>query len=217
MLELGAEALATSELIALVLGTGVAGRSAAEVGCSLLDHAGGLVQLSRAAPRELSSVPGVGIARATRLAAAFQLGRRAIAEPLPDLRIRDPADVFRHLQARMRGLQQEVFVVIALDARNAITGQFEIGRGSLTGVEVHPREVFRPLIRQAAAGAVVAHNHPSGDPRPSDADLELTRRLRQAGVLVGIPILDHVVIGADDFSSVVELLGTDDAEWEGEW
>lgn len=157
------------------------------------------------------------MARATRLAAAFQLGQRAIAEPLPDVIVRGPADIYRYLRPRMRGLMQEVFIAIALDARNGILSHVEIARGSLTGVDVHPREVFRPLIRQGAAGAVVAHNHPSGDPEPSANDVALTRRLRRAGDLVGIPVLDHIVIGAQGYASIAELVGLEDGDWEAEW
>lgn len=217
LLERGAEALASSELLAVVLGTGVAGRTAAQLGTCLLEHAGSLAALSRAGARELATVHGIGIARATRLAAAFQLGQRAIADPLPDLLVRGPHDIYRYLQPRLRGLLQEVFIVIALDARNAIVSHVEIARGSLTAVDVHPREVFRPLIRLAAAGAVVAHNHPSGDPGPSPEDVALTRRLRRAGVLLGIPLLDHVVIGAQGYASIGDLVGAEDADWEGEW
>jgi DNA repair protein RadC len=217
LLERGADALASSELLAVVLGSGIAGSSAAELGARLLEHAGSLAALSRAGARELATVHGIGIARATRLAAAFQLGHRTVAEPLSDLIVRDASDIYRYLQPRLRGLLQEVFVVIALDARNAILSDVEIARGWLTGVDVHPREVFRPLIRLAAAGAVVAHNHPSGDPSPSAADLAVTRRLQQAGNLVGIPVLDHVVIGAGGYASIGDLLGAEDAEWEGEW
>jgi DNA repair protein RadC len=217
LLERGADALASSELLAVVLGSGVAGRSAAELGARLLEHAGGLVPLSRAGARELATVHGIGLARATRLAAAFQLGHRAIAEPLPDPIVRNAFDIYRYLQPRLRGLLQEVFVVVALDARNAVLSDVEIARGSLTGVAVHPREVFRPLIRMAAAGAVVAHNHPSGDPTPSADDLALTRRLRRAGDLLGIPVLDHVVIGAQSYTSIGDLTGAEDPDWEGEW
>ena len=217
LLEHGVEALASDELLALVLGSGIAGSSASELGARLLDDAGGLVALSRAGARELASLRGIGIARATRLAAAFQLGKRVVAEPLPAQTVRGAMDVYRYLQPRLRGLMQEVFIVIALDARNAILHHVEVARGSLTGVDVHPREVFRPLIRLAAAGAVVAHNHPSGDPNPSEHDLALTRRLRRAGDLVGIPVIDHVVIGAAGYSSIGELVGAEDADWEGEW
>lgn len=217
LLEHGAEALASNELLALILGSGIPGTSATDLGARLLDDAGSLVALSRAGARELATLHGIGIARATRLAAAFQLGKRVIAEPLPDLIIRGALDVYRYLQPRLRGLMQEVFIVIALDARNAILNHVEVARGSLTGVDVHPREVFRPLIRLAAAGAVVAHNHPSGDPNPSEHDVALTRRLRRAGDLVGIPVIDHVVVGAGGFASIGELVGAEDADWEGEW
>ncbi len=217
LLQHGAEALASHELVALILGSGIAGKSAAELGADLLDHAGGVLALSRAGARELATAHGIGIARATRLAAAFQLGQRAVAEPLPDLIVRGSVDIYRYLLPRLRGLMQEVFIVIALDARNAILHHVEVARGSLTGVAVHPREVFRPLIRVAAAGAVVAHNHPSGDPNPSEDDLALTRRLRRAGDLVGIPVLDHVVIGARGYASIADVMGAEDADWEGEW
>lgn len=206
----GGEPLSTEELIALVLGTGTRGRSAVEVARALLGHAGGLVDLSRASPRELAAVPGVGVARAARLVAAFHLGRRALATPGLAPVLRQAADVFRHLQPRLRGMVQEVFWVLALDARNNVITEIEVARGSLTAVDVHPREVFRPLVRQAAAAAVVAHNHPSGNPQPSEDDLYLTRRLRRAGDLLGIPILDHVVIGAEGYVSLAEMLGDED-------
>jgi len=212
LLRHGGDPLSCEELIALVLGTGAPGRSAIEVARVLLQETGGLFDLARANPRELARVRGIGAARAARLVAAFQLGKRAMAEPASKVVVREASDVHRHLRPRLQGMTQEVFVVLALDARNAVLDEIEVARGTLTGVEVHPREVFRPLIRQAAAAAVVAHNHPSGDAQPSPSDIALTRRLRLAGDLVGIPILDHVVIGGDDFTSVADLLGPDCAE-----
>jgi DNA repair protein RadC len=209
LLRHGGDPLSSEELIALVLGTGAPGRSAVEVARLLLRETGGLVDLARANPRELARVHGIGAARAARLVAAFQLGKRAMVEPASKIVVREASDVHRHLRPRLQGMTQEVFVVLALDARNAVLDEIEVARGSLTGVEVHPREVFRPLIRQAAAAAVVAHNHPSGDAQPSPSDIALTRRLRLAGDLVGIPILDHIVIGGDDFTSVADLLGAD--------
>jgi DNA repair protein RadC len=205
----GGEPLSSEELIALVLGTGARGRSAVDVARALLQESGGLIDLSRANPRELARVRGIGTARAARLVAAFQLGRRALSEPISRIVLREPSDVYRHLLPRMRGMTQEVFLVLALDTQGGLMSEIEVARGSLTGVEVHPREVFRPLIRQAAAAAVVAHNHPSGDSQPSPEDIVLTRRLRLAGEIVGIPILDHLVIGQDDFTSLAELVCTE--------
>jgi DNA repair protein RadC len=204
----GADRLSNEELIALVLGTGARGASATEVAQKLLAHAGGLLALSRSRPGEIASCPGLGRVRAGRIAAAFQLGRRAVeAAALPGRRVRGAEDVFYRLRARMAGLAQEIFIALALDSRNVIVDEIEVARGCLTAVEVHPREVFRPLIRQGAAAAVVAHNHPSGSSVPSQEDLDLTRRLRQVGDLVGIPILDHVVIGRNDYCSIAEILG----------
>jgi DNA repair protein RadC len=117
--------------------------------------------------------------------------------------------VFRLIQPRVAGLSQELFFVIGVDIRNGLLDVIEIARGSVHGVEVHPREVFRPLVRMAAAGAVLAHNHPTGDPTPSSQDIDLTRRLRDVGNLLGIPIVDHVVIGDTTYRSIAEWLGTE--------
>jgi DNA repair protein RadC len=204
----------TEELLALVLGTGNARRSAVEVARDVLATSGGIVPLSRASSMELARLPGLGLARGSRLVAAFELGRRALLQPSGTAVIRAPGDVYDYLWPRLHGSMQEAFWVLALDARNVVTGEIEISRGSLTGVEVHPREVFRPLIRHAAAAAVVAHNHPSGNPTPSESDLAVTRRLRRAGDLLGIPVIDHVVIGADGYASIAEVAGLED-DWEG--
>jgi DNA repair protein RadC len=206
----GAEALSTIELVAVVLGTGTVGISADRIAEEMLATAGGLIALARATPGELTGIAGVGEARAARIAAAFELGRRALAESGPLGRLMSPADVACILRPRFHGLLQEIFVVLALDARLRVVEEIEIARGALDAVAVHPREVFRPLIRRGAAAAVLAHNHPSGDPTPSRADVELTRRLREVGDLVGIPIVDHVVIG-DGYASILELDGPDDA------
>jgi DNA repair protein RadC len=201
LLAAGADRLALEDLLAVVLGT-----RTPDIARALLDHCGTLGDLARASPRELAAVHGVGTARATRLAAAFQLGRRAVEARGFGRALDHAEDVFERLRPRLAGLPQEVFVALALDARNAVIEEIEIARGCLTSVEVHPREVFRPLIRASAAFVVVAHNHPSGDPTPSEQDVELTGRLRQVGELVGIPLLDHVIVGASDFVSFAERM-----------
>jgi DNA repair protein RadC len=202
----GGDALAVDELLALVLGSGVRGSPAVEVGRRLLAHAGGIGELARAPARELLAVGGVGEARAARVAAAFALGRRGIEAAAAADPIRDAGDVDRRLRPRLAGLSQELFVALALDVHNNVVADLEIARGCLTGVDVHPRELFRPLIRLGAAACVVAHNHPSGDPAPSRDDLVLTRRLQEVGALVGIPLLDHVVIATGGYRSVAEIL-----------
>jgi DNA repair protein RadC len=207
MIEYGAERLGTDELVALVLGVGTRGRPALAVARELLAGTGGLNGLSRAAARELVGVTGIGAARAVRLAAAFDLGRRALELDGGGAPLRTAEQVFHRLRPRLTGLSQELFMVLALDVRNHVIAEIEVARGCLTGVDVHPREVFRPLIRAAAAAAVVAHNHPSGDPTPSQDDLMLTESLRAAGDLLGIPILDHVVLGGSAYISIMEQLG----------
>lgn len=203
----GSHRVCTGELLAVVLGTGVRGRSAVQLAEHVLGEVGGVTQLSRASPHELMNMKGIGLARATRISAAFQLGRRAIEESLPVLGVAcSPEQVFQRLQPRLHGLMQEVFVVLALDARSVIIDEFEVARGCLTHVEVHPREVFRPLIRCAAAAAVIAHNHPSGDPTPSMEDISLTHRLRAVGEIIGVPIVDHLVIGDGAYVSVAAQL-----------
>lgn len=204
MFRLGGEALTAAELIALILGTGTRSMSASQLAAQVLEQAGGLVALSRAEPGELSLLRGLGEARAARLSAAFHLGRRALAHPYPDAVIDGPDQVYSLLGPRWRGLAQEVFAVIGLSARNTVIVCAEVARGSASSVAVHPREVFRPLVRNGAVSAVVAHNHPSGDPTPSHDDLLLTERLRGVGELLGVPLLDHIVIGSDGYVSIAE-------------
>ena len=177
------------------------------VAASLLAHTGGLAALSRASQHELSQVRGVGARRAARIAAAFELGRRVLGAHTPRAHLAGPADIARLLRPRVAGLEQEVFFAIGIDIRNGLLDIVEVARGSVHAVEVHPREVFRPLVRMAAAGGVIAHNHPTGSAVPSPEDRELTRRLREVGHVVGIPIVDHVVLAGDDFCSIAEYSG----------
>lgn len=203
----GCDRLTDLELIAVILGTGVRGKTALEVAADLLTWTGGLAPLARARPRELAQVTGVGLARAARLAAAFGLGLRAVLPRKPEpSRLVDALDVYDRVWPRLAGLSQEVFLILAIDIRNVVLEEIEVARGSLTQVEVHPREVFRPLIRIGAAGAIAVHNHPSGDPTPSLDDLALTRRLREVGELIGIPLVDHVVVAERGCRSMAEWL-----------
>lgn len=201
----GAHTLADSELLAILLGTGIRSRPVDTVARELVAATGGLVALSRASPRELAQVPGIGRAHAARVAAAFELGRRSIEGEAQRTLLGRPEDVYRIVAPRVAGLQQEVFIVMGIDIRNGLLDVVEVARGTVHAVEVHPREVFRPLVRMAAAAGVIVHNHPTGDPTPSSEDLLLTRRLREVGTVLGIPIVDHVVVGDRGFRSIAEL------------
>jgi DNA repair protein RadC len=205
----GARAIGDAELLAIVLGTGVRDRPALLVATDLVHAIGGVGALSRASPHELAQISGVGAARGARVAASFELGRRAVELGQHRKLIGDAGDVYRCLAPRLAGATQEVFFVIGIDARNGLLDIVEVARGGVAHVEVHPREVFRPLVRMAAAGGVIVHNHLTGDPSPSREDCDLTCRLRDAGRVLGIPIIDHVVISDRGFRSVAEWMGID--------
>ena len=187
----GSTGLGEAELVALLLGGGHAVARATV----LLRRFAGLTALSTALPQELVQVPGIGMASATALCAAFELGRRAARAGLPyATAVRGPDDVQHYLQTHLGDEPQEVFLVIGLDARQRVRLVRTVAVGSLAHVDVHPREVFRPLTRAGMHSVIAVHNHPSGDPQPSEADIRLTQRLATAGELMGIPLLDHLVV-----------------------
>lgn len=203
---LGAEALSESELIALLLRTGGAGRDALALASSLLQQHQGLLGLAATEAGELACTAGVGPAKSAALVAALELGRRLAARRLrPGDPVRGPADVFRHFHARLRHARHERFLVVLLDGRHRMLREVAISQGTLTASLVHPREVFRPALREAAAAVVLVHNHPSGDPTPSTEDREITVRLADAGSLLGVPVLDHVVVAERGWASLCDL------------
>jgi len=198
--------LTGQELLAIVLGTGCAGRDALAVAGELLGRGeGSLRRLAGRPAAELAGVPGVGRGKAARVAAALELGRRvgAEVEPPPE-RIRTPADVHRYYAPRLRDLAVEEFHVLALGSQSQVRGDLLITRGILNSSLVHPREVFRAAIAEAAAGIIVVHNHPSGDPTPSGDDRAVTRQLVDAGRLLDLPVHDHVIVGGDRYMSFAE-------------
>lgn len=201
----GADRLSAGDLVALLLGTGTQGRPVALLAEELLAGSGGLRGLSQRTPAELESLPGLGSARAARLLAAVEIGRRLSSEPLArGAVLRSSTDVFRHFHAAMRDLPFEQFRVVLLDGKHRFLRDELVSQGTLTSSPVHPREVFGPAIRHSAAAVVLVHNHPSGDPSPSADDLEITRRLCDVGALVGIRVLDHVVLGDGSYASFAE-------------
>jgi DNA repair protein RadC len=200
---LGAAALTTAELLAILLGTGCGGASVLEVAGRLLDVGdGSLRRLARRPGAELLRAQGIGPTKAARLLAAFELGSRLSREERPPVqRIREPDDVARLFQDRLRDLQVEEFHLIALDSQSQVLREVLVTRGLLNSSLVHPREVFRAAIAEAAAGIIVVHNHPSGDPTPSAEDRAVTQQLAAAGRLLDLPLYDHVIIAGDRFVS----------------
>lgn len=199
----GAVALTTAELVAILLGTGSRGRSVLDTATGLLEMGDGSLRRLAARPApELLRAAGVGPTKAARLVAAFELGHRLAREARPALpRIREPEDVVRLFEGRLRDLQVEEFHLLALDSQSQVLREVLVTRGLLNSSLVHPREVFRPAIAEAAAGIIVVHNHPSGDPTPSAEDRSVTRQLVSAGQLLDLPLYDHVIIAGDRFVS----------------
>lgn len=201
---LGAGVLSDVELLAVLLGTGRAGEDVVALAARLLKGAGGLWALSRSSAGELGQLPGLGPAKAARLAAAFEVGLRASNTPTgeaPEPLSNSEAVFQRYGRVLMRS-RVERFVVIAVDAKNRAKGDHEVARGGRTTCQVDPSEVFRILISESASGAIFVHNHPSGDPQPSPQDLELTERLVAAGALLEIRVLDHLIVGCGTYTSL---------------
>jgi len=187
----GTETLTEGELLALVLGSGVPGRSAMRIGRTLARRR--LGELARWSAAHWLLVPGIGPARAAALSAVFELGRRAHADAAAGAAIRGPDDVLGQV-LDLRLARREHFVVLILNARHELQCRETVSIGSLNASIVHPREVFLPAILHSAASVVLVHNHPSGDPEPSEEDLSITKRLVQVGDLLGIGVLDHVIV-----------------------
>jgi len=208
---MGPEALSDAELLSLLLRTGSRGVGALSVAARLLERHGGLHGLARASRGELAATPGIGPAKQAALRAAIEVGRRLAAGRLaPGTALRGPADVFRHFHPTLRDAPHERFLVVLLDGRHRLLRHEMVSQGTLTASLVHPREVFRPALRESAAALVLVHNHPSGDPAPSAEDREVTARLVRAGELLGVPVLDHVVVAERGYTSLRETgLGPD--------
>lgn len=206
----GADALTDAELLALILniGDGVSHRSALDLGRELMMHFRSLRALADASCAELQKVKGVGPAKAACILAALDLSRRIRERddrPIEShTRFTSASQVFEHLNHEFRDRHKEQFMALLLDGKNRIIARARISEGSLNQSIVHPREVFNAAVRQSAAAMILLHNHPTGDPHPSVEDIEVTRRLSEAGQLMGIRVLDHIIIGENEFYSFAD-------------
>ena len=204
LVKFGEQALSAQELLQLILGRGIAGESVAVTAQKLLTQFGSLQKLSEASIEELSSIKGIGLAKATQIKAVFEIGRR-ISTQTPSYKSKEltnPEKVYRLIKSKLKDYHREHFYIIALNSRGHSIA--EISVGSLDTSIVHPREVFAEAIKNKAASVIFAHNHPSGDPAPSSADLEITKRLVEAGKILGIDVTDHVIVTKDGFLSFRE-------------
>jgi DNA repair protein RadC len=201
----GAGALSTAELLAIILRVGVRGINVIDLSQHLLVRFGGLTGIARAGFRELCTEKGLSTAKVAQLKAALELGRRLQLEsPLERPQILSPADAANLVMVEMQSLEQEHLKVILLDTKHRVVETPTIYKGSLNASIVRVGELFREAIRANAAAVIVAHNHPSGDPTPSREDLAITRQMVEAGQLLDINVLDHIVIGQGRFVSLLE-------------
>jgi DNA repair protein RadC len=202
----GAGALSDAELLAILLRVGIKGSSAVQVGQKLLYRFGGLPGLQKVTFTELCNVDGVGPAKAAQIKAAVELGLR-ISRHTPEERplITSPQDVANLVQYQMAGLEQEELWIILLDSRNHHLRTEQLYRGSLNSSSVRPAEIYKSGIRHNAASLIIVHNHPSGDPSPSPEDINLTRMLVEAGQMLEMPILDHVIVGTKGVTSIKSI------------
>ncbi|MDA8212555.1 MAG: DNA repair protein RadC [Clostridia bacterium] len=201
----GASALSNKELLAIILRTGTRSESVLDLASRLLTVHGGLRGLVSVTLDELSTISGIGTAKAAMIRAALELGKR-VSSMAPEVRpvIRSPQDVSILLMEEMRHLDREQFRTVLLNTKNQVLETEVVSVGSLSSSIVHPREVFKNPIKKSAAALILVHNHPSGDPTPSREDIEVTNRLAEAGKILGIEILDHIIIGDNKYSSLKE-------------
>lgn len=205
MLRHGAHALTTAELLAVLLRTGTRGRNAVEMGRNLVAHFGGLRRLLSAETEALLAFPGLGTAKTCELLAVQELGRRALEEPLRNGRaLSQPDRVKQFCAMRLAHLRVEHCIALFLDTQLQLIDCGEMARGTLSHASIYPREVVRAALGHHAAALILAHNHPSGLAEPSPADIALTRQLKQALALVDVRLLDHLVVGATEVTSLAE-------------
>ena len=203
--EVGVDNLSIQELLTLIIERGQKGRNALTIAQNLLAHFGNLTRIKEASIEELQEIKGVGFATACKLQAAFKLGEKALTTHRKyNQKIESPEDVHNLLKTDLASKKKEHFLILCLTSRNYLGNLIKIEKisvGSLNANVVHPREVFREAIEADAASIVLAHNHPSGDPEPSEDDLKITKRLVEAGKILGIEVTDHVIVAGDKYFS----------------
>jgi len=201
LVKFGEQALSAQELLQLILGRGVAGESVTVTAQKLLAQFGSLQKLAEASIEELSSIKGIGLAKAAQIKATFEISRRLSTQtPIyKSKELTDPEKVYRLIKSKLKDYHKEHFYIIVLNSRNHSIA--EVSVGSLNASIVHPREVFAEAIKNKAASVIFAHNHPSGDPEPSEDDLVITKKLVESGKILGIEVFDHIIVVKDNFFS----------------
>lgn len=206
---LGADKISSQELLAVILGKGIKGESVLVTVQKLIQNFGNLQNILEASVEDLMKVRGIGFAKACQLIASFELSKRLLKENIEQEKervrknaITSPSEIVKFIQSEIDDYSKEHFFVISFDVRNRILGIDKTSKGTLSASLVHPRETFESAIRRHAAQIIVAHNHPSGDCEPSEDDIRITKRLYEAGKIMGIELLDHIVVTKDNYTSL---------------
>ncbi len=204
LLKFGAEALSAQEILALILGRGIKGESVLVTAQNLLTKFGSIKNIANASVAELSKIKGIGPAKAAQIKAAFELSKRLenTSDQSSKEKVKCPEDAIKTVRNKLKGKKKEHFLVLSLDTRNHLLDTQTVSVGSLDSSIVHPREVFKEAISSCAASVIFIHNHPSGDPEPSEDDIKLTKRLIEAGEILGIEVLDHIIVCDSEYLSM---------------
>ncbi len=208
LLRFGADELSTAQLLAIILRTGGRNKSAIELAREILVKFNNLKEIEDASIAEFSELKGIGAAKVAQIKAAFELGKRLIANEKRNTSqqpcFKNSGQVYSYYMPKFYGLKKEKFLCTLLDTKNKVFKEITVSEGTLTSSLVHPREVFRYAIKEAAASVLFVHNHPSGDPSPSRDDIDITKRLIETGKIIGINVLDHIIIGDGRYLSLIE-------------
>ena len=208
LLRFGADELSTAQLLAIILRTGGRNKSALELAREILVKFNNLKEIEDASIAEFSELKGIGAAKIAQIKAAFELGKRLIANEKRNTSqwpcFNNSSQVYTYYMPKFYGLKKEKFLCTLLDTKNKVFKETTVSEGTLTSSLVHPREVFRYAIKEAAASVLFVHNHPSGDPSPSRDDIDITKRLIETGKIIGINVLDHIIIGDGRYLSLIE-------------
>lgn len=202
LVKYGVDYLTDAELLGIILVKGYQGKTSVDIAKELLSESGGLRKLDSLSFSEMSSVKGIGLAKFAQIKAALEMGKRLLREPSsPKKKIHNAVDLVDYFGPNMRDLKKEIFKIILLDVKNKIIRDIDVSVGSLTESIVHPREVLKEIIKESAASVIFLHNHPSGESSPSKNDLDITERLVDACNLIGVRVLDHIILGDDNYTS----------------
>ncbi len=200
----GAQSLSDAQLLAIVLRTGSNRKNVIDTAMELIQRFGGLRGLEEAPLSEIKKFKGLGVAKIAQIKASFELGKRLLSEKAQEQIFNSAETVYNYFFPKLNGLKKEVFITALLDTKLKLIREVKVSEGTLNQSLIHPREVFKEAVQESAYAVILIHNHPSGDPTPSEQDIEITKKLKKASEYLEIPILDHVIIGSGKYFSMKE-------------